>query len=150
MDVESMDLGQLLDYCQCNKVMTHNANDFEGCNFAYHSLCVSHGHFAAQCNSHDTGNTVRVYIVGVGAPYLIINGTYWTRPGYSHNPFYHERGAWDKDFSMFVSLIMSEVKSHHEKAKEKLADAKAKEKNEKEIRKSEVEMFFVGGSNERD
>lgn len=142
-NVSEFNLGEILSYCQDNKIFTDNADNYPGCHFPYHSLCVSLGNFAAQCNSHDTGYSVRAYIIGAGEPYIFLNGTYWKRPGYDHNSFLREHGAWDKDFNDFCLNLTEAVRQHLSSIEENRNRMLLSEEEVKSKRKNEVEALFT-------
>lgn len=141
-NVNEWNLGELLNYCQWKNILTKPSSEFKGCSFSYDDVCVSVGAFAAQCHSHDTGNSVRVYIVGAGDPYLMLNGTYWKRSGYDHNPFMHERGSWDVAFAKFVETLRKEVEASISRFDRLRAEAEKSMAAKEQARKAEVESLF--------
>ena len=137
-----MNLGEKLNYAQRFGLHTIPSVDCDCPCMSYHSNVVAIGNFRMQSYSHSTGNSVRVYIVGAGDPYLILNGTYWKTHGYDHNPFHRENGAWNKSFSEALRVLSDSIKDHKEKTlyAKQIDEQKEIEKNES--RKKEVESIF--------
>jgi len=142
-NVSEWNLGEILSYCQDYKIFTDKSDNYQGCHFPYHPLCVSLGNFAAQCHSHDTGYSVRAYIIGSEEPYPFLNGTYWKRPGYDHNSFVHEHGVWDKYFNEFCLKLTEAVRMHLISIEENRNKLLLSEKEKKDKRKAEAEALFT-------
>ena len=143
METKDMDLGQKLNYAQWYGLHTIPSKECKCPCMSYDSHVVAIGNFRMQSHSHSTGNSVRVYIVGIGEPYLILNGTYWRVPGYDFNKFQRESGAWDAEFSKAIATLTASIKDHKEKTlfAKQLGEQRQKEKDE--LRKMEIEKQFI-------
>ncbi len=150
-----MNLGELLNYAQNNEIeyitgtgkikqaTIDSKNCEKGCHVPYHKKTVAIGKFKMQSHSHDTGNSVVVYIIGAGDPYCILRGTYWKCPGYNFNKFYRERGAWDTEFSKAESYLREAVGNHQALREYEKNQAEIKKMNKDSARKRQVETMFV-------
>tara|TARA_R110000851_G_scaffold96226_1_gene208782 strand:- start:480 stop:944 length:465 start_codon:yes stop_codon:yes gene_type:complete len=81
------------------------------------------GMFEFNCNSHDTGVSVKIDIVKDGERLNIINGTYWySASPFGGNKFHWLHGAWDSALekaideitAMATKNIEAKIKSHEE------------------------------------
>lgn len=137
-----MDLGQKLNYAQRYGLHTIPSDECDCPAMSYDKNVVAIGNFRMQSHSHSTGNSVRVYIVGAGEPYLILRGTYWKVPGYDWNPFHREYGAWDKLFVEATRTLTNSIKDHKEKTLYAKQLDEQREVEKEENRKREVEQIF--------
>lgn len=115
---DSLDV--ILAYMQRNGLSCCKSaeSSLKGCHFPYHTYAVVKGRFAFQVHCHDTGNSVRGYILTDDKPFEIISATYWKQSGYSHNSDKFENGAWDKALKEVISEMERDVKSHKDSVKE--------------------------------
>jgi hypothetical protein len=141
--MEKMNLGELLHYAQRHGIFTKLSKDYPECHFSYHTYCVVIDKFSMQTNSHDTGYSTSVYIVGGEEPYNILNGTYWKRPGYDFNKFYRENGAWDNAFNAAIEKLRDAVNESINNASFKLAALKKGVEVVKQEKKQKIETMFL-------
>lgn len=140
-------LDRLIDYALTNHISTvgvRGNQQLEGCHFPYSARAVVIAPFAMQVHCHDTGNSVRVYILGAGKPYQIMSATYWKRSGYDHNKDDIEYGAWDAAFSNAQRKLAELVEAHRKSAEESKARIASSNAERAAVRKAEVEALFLG------
>lgn len=141
---KEMSLDISLEYAQRNQIFTVKSNDesLKGCHFAYHTYAVVVGRFAFQVHCHDTGNSVRGYILTDDKPYEIINATFWKCSGYEHNKDKWEEGAWDVKLEEAISQLKLAVNNH----KDDLHNRELLQQNATQVQlmseKSKVEALF--------
>ena len=141
---KEMSLDVALEHAQRNQILTVKSNDesLKGCHFAYHTYAVVVGRFAFQAHCHDTGNSVRVYILADEKPYEIINATFWKCAGYEHNKDKWEKGAWDSALSEAISALTLAVNNH----KDDVHNRELLQQNASQVKlmseKSKVEALF--------
>lgn len=141
---KEMSLDIALEYAQRNQIFTVKSNDesLKGCHFAYHSYAVVIGRFAFQVHSHDTGNSVRGYILTDDKPYEIISATFWKCSGYEHNKDKWEKGAWDAKLGEVISQLKLAANNH----KDDLHNRELLQQNAKNVQsvseKAKVEALF--------
>ena len=140
MNIDKMNLGELIVYCKGANIKTESRKEVLGGNYDEKIIVVDE--FAMECNDHDTGISVVVNIIGAGAPYEIINGTYWKRGGYEHNKFKQLRGAWDSAFNESVATLMDLVSEREARRLNKIAEDERIAKEQEDHRKREVEALF--------
>jgi hypothetical protein len=141
---KEMSLDVALEYAQRNQIFTVKSNDefLKGCHFAYHTYAVVVGRFAFQVHSHDTGNSVRGYILTEDKPYEIISATFWKCSGYEHNKDKWEKGAWDAKLEEAISGLKATVKYDKEKSEQLELERKAARELKELSEKSKVEALF--------
>ncbi len=126
-------LDVLLQYAQRNQLLTTESKNelLKGCHFAYDKYAVVVGVFAFQVHCHDTGNSVRAYILTDDKPYEIISATFWKQSGYEHNKDKWEKGAWDMALTAAIGMIREAVEEHmfvsHQKEQQRLLNTQVKE-----------------------
>jgi len=139
---DSLDV--ILAYMQRNGLSCCKSaeSSLKGCHFPYHTYAVVKGRFAFQVHCHDTGNSVRAYILTDEKPFEIISATYWKQSGYGHNPDKFESGAWDKALNEAITEMQRDVKSH--KASVEAMQRKEVEKvsNQYKQEKLKAESYF--------
>lgn len=141
---KEMSLDVALEYAQRNQIFTVKSNDesLKGCHFAYHTYAVVIGRFAFQVHSHDTGNSVRGYILTDDKPYEIISTTFWKCSGYEHNKDKWEKGAWSAKLEEAISQLKLAVNNHQDDAHNR----ELLQQNAKQVQlmseKSKVEALF--------
>lgn len=141
---KEMSLDVALEYAQRNQIFTVKSNDesLKGCHFAYHTYAVVIGRFAFQVHSHDTGNSVRGYILTDDKPYEIISATFWKCSGYEHNKDKWEKGAWSAKLEEAISQLKLAVNNHQDDAHNR----ELLQQNAKQVQlmseKSKVEALF--------
>lgn len=133
----------VLKYIQDNDIDGYTfPSSIPQCHFPYHRLCVMIDKFGFQVHCHDTGNSVRGYIVLPSSKYEIINATYWKSSGFSHNPDKWEHGKWDEALTSAIKQLESVVEKHKNmKAAKEVLD-KAEKERDQEAKKNYVESFF--------
>lgn len=144
-DRKSWTLDIVLQYAQRNSISTLKYNDerFQGCHFPYDSKAVILGErFAFQVHSHDTGNSVRGYILTDNKPYEIVSATYWKVSGYEFNKDKWEKGAWDNVLSRELDNLKVACTQHYDEQQAIEQQTKAQKSQENQTRKSEVEALF--------
>lgn len=141
---KEMSLDIALEYAQRNQIFTVKANDesLKGGHFAYHTYAVVIGRFAFQVHSHDTGNSVRGYILTDDKPYEIISATFWKCSGYEHNKDKWEKGAWDAELEEAISGLKATVKYDKEKSEQLELERKSARELKELSEKSKVEALF--------
>lgn len=141
---ESLDV--LLAYAQQHEISTVRAKSevsLDACHFPYHRNAVMIGPFAMQVHCHDTGNSVRVYVIGAGKPYRIMDATFWKRPGYEHNADSIEHGAWDAAFADAQKALAKMVADHKADEEHDRLQVAQRQENINLARKAEVEKLFL-------
>lgn len=141
---KEMSLDVVLKYAQRHQIFTVKSNDesLKGCHFPYHTYAVVVGRFAFQVHCHDTGNSVRAYILTDDKPYEIISATFWKRSGYEHNKDKWETGAWDTKLSEAISGLKATVKYDMEKSEQLMLEQKKTREMNEMSEKSKVEALF--------
>lgn len=145
-DHKSWTLDIVLQYAQRNSISTLKYNDerFQGCHFPYHSNAVMLGErFAFQVHSHDTGNSVRGYILTDNKPYEIVSATYWKVSGYEFNKDKWEKGAWDDALSRELDNLKMICTHHYDEQQLIEKQHQAEKAQDNMSRKAQVEALFV-------
>ena len=137
-------LDVLLAYMQRHALscVLSKSDDFKGCNFSYHMYAVVKGRFAFQVYCHDTGNSVKAYILTDDKPYQIISATYWKQSGYSHNKDTFETGAWDGALKEVIEDFKREVSRHKEHTAKMQKHYEQVEAESKQSHKAKAESYF--------
>ena len=133
-----------LEYTQRHKIMAVKSNDqsLKGCHFPYHTYAIVVDRFAFQVHCHDTGNSVRGYILTDDKPYEIINATFWKQSGYEHNKDTWLRGAWDESLLKTIDEIKGLVEKHQEVLKQDDLNRQETQRAKELSEKSKVEAMF--------
>lgn len=141
---KEMTLDIALEYAQRNQIFTVKSNDeiLKGCHFPYHTYAVVIGRFAFQVHCHDTGNSVRGYILTDDKSYEIISATFWKRSGYEHNKDKWEEGAWNAKLEEAISGLKATVKYDKEKSEQLELERKTERELNNLSEKSKVEALF--------
>lgn len=141
---KEMSLDVVLEYAQRNQILTvkSNGESLKGCHFPYHTYAIVVGRFAFQVHCHDTGNSVRVYILTDEKPYEIINATFWKRSGYEHSKDKWELGKWDQALSDATSVLKMKVEQHKNYTENQALLQQEHQKSKVMSEKSKVEALF--------
>lgn len=137
-------LDVLLQYAQRNQLLTTESKDasLKGCHFAYDKYAVVVGVFAFQVHCHDTGNSVRGYILTDDKPYEIISATFWKQSGYEHNKDTWEKGAWDEALNNSITILRQAVEEDMFVKDQREQQRLQRNSVESESFKSKVEAMF--------
>lgn len=137
-------LDVLLQYAQRNQLLTTESKDvsLKGCHFAYDKYSVVVGVFAFQVHCHDTGNSVRGYILTDDKPYEIISATFWKQSGYEHNKDKWEKGAWDEALNNSIRILRQAVEEDMFVKDQREQQRLLRNSIESESVKSKVEAMF--------
>lgn len=141
---KEMSFDLVLEYAQNNGISTVESRSVKGCNFAYHRYAVVIGRFAFQVYCHDTGNSVRGYILtdGEDSPYEIISSTFWKRSGYEHNKDKWEKGAWDSKLAEAVRDLKTSVATHKCQKEIVISNQRSILEQSRAYNKAKVESLF--------
>lgn len=141
---KEMSLDIALQYAQRNQIFTVKSNDesLKGCHFAYHTYAVVIGRFAFQVHCHDTGNSVRAYILTDDKPYEIISATFWKCSGYEHNKDKWESGKWDKALSDATAVLKTKIEQYQNYERNQDFLREIVQQSTAQSEKSKVEALF--------
>lgn len=142
---KEMSLDVTLEYAQRHQILAVKSGDqrLKGCHFPYHGYAIVVDRFAFQVHCHDTGNSVRGYILTDDKPYEIINATFWKQSGYGHNKDTWLHGAWDDFLLKSIDKIKGFVEKHQESIKKEDFNRQEAQRAKELLEKSKVEAMFL-------
>lgn len=104
-------IDQVVLYCVKNKICTVPRSDVSvGHIYGCHPVRI--GPFVLDCHSHDTGNSVRIFVLADGKSLLVFNVPYWFSSSYTFNRSLVINGAWDKALDAALIELRMRVSGH--------------------------------------
>lgn len=101
------------------------------------------GNFRFEVNNHDTGCSVRGWIIKDGAELRnIINTTFWYSQRYCFNDSLWEKGAWDDALNKVLAKMKEDVNQEEERLRCEEKAARERREVEDDKKKQEVEALF--------
>jgi len=101
------------------------------------------GPFEISFNGHDTGVSVKVWVVNGEDKLAILNGTYWySEATYGFNQFTRVSGAWDDSFDIEIEKIRNNEIEFLIKANQEHKNSLTKMLTEREREISKFEAAF--------
>lgn len=142
-------LDKVIYYCQLYGINVRDGSGFRyrNCVPRYNKNLVVQGRFVFDAHKHDTGCSVRCWIVNdKEEAYQIINATYWYYHRYTYNESEWKSGAWNKSLEEAINSLREAVDVHDKVRQKAISEYNEEKKKKDQERKVKFEALFTESS----